>query len=422
MFKKILIANRGEIALRIVRACRELGVKTVAIFSEVDRNSLHVAMADESYCVGPAQVLQSYLNIPNIISAALLSKAEAIHPGYGLLAENTSFVDICQSHGIKFIGPSVESMNMMGDKSRARETMHRLGIPIVPGTKIIENSREAQDFARITGFPLIIKATSGGGGKGMRVVSGEEELLKCITTARAEARTSFGDDRIYVEKYLPHTKHIEFQIIADEHGNVLHLGERDCSIQRRNQKLIEEAPSGAVSSKLRKEMGDAAVRGARETGYTGVGTIEFLLDLDTGSFYFMEMNTRIQVEHPVTEMVTSIDIAKEQIKIAAGEKMKLTQNDVQIKGHSIECRINAEDPAHNFAPSTGTITVLQIPGGPGIRVDTHIYAGAQIHPYYDSLLAKLISHGKDRSEAIVRMQRAIAELRVEGVKNDNSFP
>jgi acetyl-CoA carboxylase biotin carboxylase subunit len=421
MFKKILIANRGEIALRIIRACRELGIRTVAVFSEVDRESLHVKMADESYCIGPAQVIQSYLNIPNIISAALLSRADGIHPGYGLLAENTSFVEICKSHSLKFIGPTIDSMNLMGDKSKARETMQKLGVPVVPGTKIIETTREAQDFARKIGYPLIIKATSGGGGKGMRVVAGEEELLKCIPTAKAEARTSFGDDRIYVEKYLPHTKHIEFQILADEHGVVLHLGERDCSVQRRNQKLIEESPSGSVGKKLRKEMGDAAVTGARETGYTGVGTIEFLLDLDTSRFYFMEMNTRIQVEHPVTEMVTGIDIVKEQIRVAAGQHLELSQNDIQLGGHSIECRINAEDPTHNFAPSTGTITLLHFPGGPGVRIDSHIYQGAPVHPYYDSLLAKLITSGKDRDEAIVRMQRAVDELRIEGVKTTIPF-
>ncbi|MDQ7824457.1 MAG: acetyl-CoA carboxylase biotin carboxylase subunit [Candidatus Eremiobacteraeota bacterium] len=421
MFKKILIANRGEIALRVIRACRELGIATVAIYSEVDKESLHVKMADEAYCVGPARVLNSYLNIPNIISAAIISKAEAIHPGYGLLAENVAFAEICDSHGIQFIGPSVASMVLMGDKSRARETMEGYGIPIVPGTKIIQNSKEAADFARKCDYPLIIKATSGGGGKGMRVVTNEEELLKCIMTAKAEARTSFDDDRIYLEKYLPRSKHIEFQIVADERGNVIHLGERDCSIQRRNQKLIEEAPSGAVSKKLRKEMGDAAVKGSKLSGYTGVGTIEFLLDLDSGRFYFMEMNTRIQVEHPVTEMVTGIDLVKEQIRIAAGEKLMLSQGDVALYGHSIECRINAEDPEKGFAPSTGVITKLHFPGGPGLRIDSHIYQGSEVSPYYDSLLAKVISFGHDRSEAIARMRRALDEFQIEGVKTTVPF-
>jgi acetyl-CoA carboxylase, biotin carboxylase subunit len=421
VFRKILIANRGEIALRIVRACRELSIRTVAVFSEVDRDSMHVRMADEAFCIGPAQVLQSYLNIPNIISAALISKAEAIHPGYGLLAENPNFAEICESHSIKFIGPTVQSMMLMGDKSKARETMEASGVPIVPGTRIIQNSKEIQDFVKKVKFPLIIKATSGGGGKGMRVVNEEEELIKCITTAKAEARTSFGDDRIYIEKYLPRTKHIEFQILADERGNVIHLGERDCSVQRRNQKLIEESPSDAVGKKLRKEMGDAAVKGAASTSYAGAGTIEFLLDLDSGQFYFMEMNTRIQVEHPVTEMVTGIDIVKEQLKAAAGEKLEITQNGVSIEGNSIECRINAEDPEHNFAPSTGTITRLHVPGGPGVRVDSHIYQGCPVHPYYDSLLAKLITHGKNREEAIARMKRSLEEFVVEGVKTTIPF-
>lgn len=421
VFKKILIANRGEIALRIIRACRELGIQTVAIFSQVDRESLHVKMADEAYCIGPAPVINSYLNIPNIISAALMSKSEAIHPGYGLLAENVDFAEICESHSIKFIGPRTSSIILMGDKARARETMHNIGVPVLPGTSIIRNAKEAIEFARKVDFPLIIKATSGGGGKGMRVVNNEEELQKCLSTAKAEAKSSFGDDRIYIEKFLARSKHIEFQIIADEYGNVLHLGERDCSVQRRNQKLIEESPSVAVNNKLRKEMGEAAVRGSLNTDYTGVGTIEFLLDQDTGKFYFMEMNTRIQVEHPVTEMVTGIDLVKEQIKISNKEKLTFNQKDVCISGHSIECRINAEDPQKSFAPSTGTITELHLPGGPGIRIDTHIYQGSPVHPYYDSLLAKLISFGKDREEAVKRMQRALDEICIEGVKTTVGF-
>lgn len=421
MFKKVLIANRGEIALRVIRACRELGVATVAIYSDVDKDSLHVTMADEAYCVGPAQVINSYLNMHNIISAALISKADAIHPGYGLLAENISFAEICEGHSIKFIGPPVHSMALMGDKSKARETMDSLGIPIVPGTRNIQNPREALDFAKEVGFPLIIKATSGGGGKGMRVAHNEEELQKFITTARAEAKSSFGDDRLYVEKYIQRSRHIEFQILADEHGSVVHLGERDCSVQRRNQKLIEESPSGAVSKKLRKDMGDAAVKGAHRTDYAGVGTVEFLLDLESGLFYFIEMNTRIQVEHPVTEMVTGIDLVKEQIRMACGEKLKMTQGDILLTGHSIECRINAEDPEKSFAPSTGTITSLHFPGGPGVRVDSHIRQGSVVQPYYDSLIAKLITYGKDRNEAIARMYRALEETVISGVKTTLPF-
>lgn len=421
MFKKILIANRGEIAVRVIRACRELGVATVAIYSEADRDSMHVALADEAYCVGSFQVINSYLNIPNIISAAIISKSDAIHPGYGLLAENASFAEICESHKIKFIGPSVNAMLLMGDKSKARETMQAEGISVLPGTSIIQNSKEVMDFVKQVDFPLVIKATSGGGGKGMRVVSEEASLIQSIITAKTEARNSFGDDRIYIEKYLPHAKHIEFQILADEYGSVIHLGERDCSVQRRNQKLIEESPSGAVSKKLRREMGEAAVRGAASIGYSGVGTIEFLLDIDSGKFYFMEMNTRIQVEHPVTEMVTGVDLVKEQIRVAYGKRLNLIQSDVTLQGHSIECRINSEDPEIDFAPSTGIVTRFQVPGGPGIRVDSHLYSGCPVLPYYDSLLAKVISHGRDRDEAIARMQRALDEMKIEGVKTTIPF-
>lgn len=420
-FQKILVANRGEIAVRVIRACKELGISTVAVFSEPDRHSLHVTMADEAFCVGPAAAANSYLNIPNIISAALVSRAEAVHPGYGFLAENSNFADICSSHNLKFIGPSPAAMNAMGDKSRARQLMALAEVPVLPGTGDLESEEDAVRFAREHGYPLLIKATAGGGGKGMRVVHDAGQLVRGLQTARAEAHAAFGDDRVYLEKYLPEARHIEFQVLADEHGNIIHLGERDCSVQRRNQKLLEEAPSEIVTSELRLKMGEAALRGALAAKYASAGTIEFLLDQRDGSFYFLEMNTRIQVEHPVSEMITGIDLVKEQIRIAAGEKLRWGQQDVRLTGHAVECRINAEDPDRNFAPSTGRITGLHLPGGPGVRLDTHIGVGYQVLPFYDSLLGKLITHGSSREEALSRMNRALEELRVEGVHTTAPF-
>lgn len=419
MFEKILIANRGEIAVRIIRACKELGIKTVAIYSDVDKYSLHVQMADESYCIGPASIAKSYLNIPNIISAALISEAEAIHPGYGFLAENPSFVEICESHHIKFIGPSKEAMNLMGDKTVARETVRKMGVPVIPGSQAVANEKEAEEIARSIGYPVIIKAAAGGGGKGMRLADNKGELLKLLPTAQMEATASFGDERVYLEKFLIEPRHVEVQILADAHGNCIYLGERDCSIQRRHQKLVEEAPSPAVGTELRKKIGEMALKAAKTCGYTSAGTVEFLLDKDK-KYYFIEMNTRIQVEHPVTEMITGLDLIKVQIQIAAGEKLKVNQRDIAISGHSIECRINAEDP-ESFAPSTGTIETLILPGGPGIRIDTHIFTGYQISPYYDSLLAKLIVWGHTRKESLERMYRALEEFKIHGIKTNIPF-
>ncbi|NDD30068.1 MAG: acetyl-CoA carboxylase biotin carboxylase subunit [Proteobacteria bacterium] len=421
MFRKILIANRGEIAVRVVRACKEMGIATVAVFSEPDRHSLHVTLADEAFCVGPAAATQSYLNIPNIISAALVSGAEAIHPGYGFLAENSKFAEICQSHGIKFIGPSPQAMDSMGDKSKARELMRTAGVPILPGTSDLESEEDAVRFARESGYPLLIKATAGGGGKGMRVVHDAGQLVRGLQTARAEAHAAFGDDRVYLEKFLPEARHIEIQVLGDEHGNLIHLGERDCSVQRRNQKLLEEAPSEIVSPDLRARMGEAALRGARAARYASAGTIEFLLDQRDGSFFFLEMNTRIQVEHPVTELVTGIDLVQEQIRVAAGQPLRWKQEDIRLNGHAVECRINAEDPSRGFVPSTGRITALHLPGGLGVRLDTHIQGGYQVLPFYDSLLGKLIVHASTREEALARMNRALEELRVEGVSTTADF-
>ena len=421
MFRKILIANRGEIAVRVVRACKEMGIATVAVFSEPDRHSLHVTLADEAFCVGPAAATQSYLNIPNIISAALVSGAEAIHPGYGFLAENSKFAEICQSHGIKFIGPSPQAMDSMGDKSKARELMRTAGVPILPGTSDLESEEDAVRFARESGYPLLIKATAGGGGKGMRVVHDAGQLVRGLQTARAEAHAAFGDDRVYLEKFLPEARHIEIQVLGDEHGNLIHLGERDCSVQRRNQKLLEEAPSEIVSPELRARMGEAALRGARAARYASAGTIEFLLDQRDGSFYFLEMNTRIQVEHPVTELVTGIDLVQEQIRVAAGQPLRWKQEDIRLNGHAVECRINAEDPSRGFVPSTGRISALHLPGGLGVRLDTHIQGGYQVLPFYDSLLGKLIVHASTREEALARMNRALEELRVEGVSTTADF-
>ncbi len=416
MFSKILVANRGEIALRIIRACKELDILTVAVYSEADKDSLHVRFADEAVCVGKASSAESYLNIPAIISAAEITDVEAIHPGYGFLAENAHFAEICESCNITFIGPKPETIRMMGDKIIARDTVRKIGIPIPPGGKgVITSQEEALAVAKKIKYPVIIKAAAGGGGKGMRVCHNDMTMLSHFSMAQKEAEANFGNPDVYIEKYVQDPRHIEFQVIADNYGNVIHLGERDCSIQRRHQKLLEEAPSPALNGKLRKKMGDIAVKATRAANYRGVGTVEFLLDKDE-SFYFLEMNTRIQVEHPVTEMVTGIDLLKEQIKIAAGEKLKLKQDDVKIIGAAIECRINAEDPRNNFMPCPGKIEELNLPGGPGVRVDTHIYPGYVISPFYDSMVAKLIVYGRNRQEAISIMKRAIGEFYVAPIK------
>lgn len=416
MFSKILIANRGEIALRIIRACRELNIKTVAVYSTADRNSLHVRFADEAVCIGPASSTQSYLNIPAIISAAEITDVSAIHPGYGFLAENAHFAEICESCNITFIGPTPETIRLMGDKVQARETMRKIGVPLTPGAKgVIKDQKDALDVAKKIGYPVIIKAAAGGGGKGMRVCHNDVTLTSSVMMAQKEAEANFGNPAVYLEKYIVDPRHIEFQILADHYGNIFHLGERDCSIQRRHQKLVEESPSSALDSKLRKKMGEAAVKAAKAANYRGVGTIEFLLD-SRGDFYFMEMNTRIQVEHPVTEMVTGIDLVKEQIQVAMGKKLKLKQDELKLRGAAIECRVNAEDPSNNFMPCPGKIEELNLPGGFGVRVDTHIYPGYTISPFYDSMVAKLIVHGDTRMEAIARMRRALDEFYVAPIK------
>ena len=416
MFSKILIANRGEIALRIIRACKELNIRTVAVYSQADRESLHVRFADEAVCIGEAPSKDSYLNIPAIISAAEITDVEAIHPGYGFLAENAHFAEICESCNIAFIGPSPQTIRSMGDKVAARETMRKIGVSVTPGgNSVIKAKEEALKIAKKIKYPVIIKAAAGGGGRGMRVCHNDISLISSFTMAQNEAEVAFGRSDVYIEKYINDPRHIEFQIMADNYGHIIHLGERDCSIQRRHQKLLEESPSPALSEKLRKRMGEMAVKGARAVNYRGVGTIEFLLDND-GSFYFMEMNTRIQVEHPITEMVTGIGIVKGQIRIAAGEKMKLKQDDVVLKGAAIECRINAEDPENNFMPSPGKIDTLIMPGGRGVRLDTHIYPGYIIGPYYDSMVAKLITFGKDRDDAIRIMLRALEEFTIGPIK------
>jgi acetyl-CoA carboxylase biotin carboxylase subunit len=420
MFKKVLIANRGEIALRVIRACRELRVQTVAVYSEADRESLHVRFADDDVCIGPAPGRESYLKIPRIIAAAEITGADAIHPGYGFLAENAEFAETCAASNIAFIGPTAEQIRVMGDKAAARKAMTAVGVPIIPGTPgPVEDADEALEFAREIGFPVIIKAAAGGGGKGMRVAKDPDDFARSFQLARSEALSAFGNGDVYVEKYLARPRHIEFQILGDKYGNVIHLGERDCSVQRRHQKLIEEAPSPAMTPELRAAMGDAAVRGAKAIEYVGAGTIEMLLNEDR-SFYFMEMNTRIQVEHPVTEMLTGVDLVKEQIRVAAGERLSVTELPV-LRGHVIECRVNAEDPARNFQPSPGKIAVFHPPGGPGVRLDTHVYAGYTVPPYYDSLLAKLICQGRDREEAIVRMQTALESFIIEGVTTTIPF-
>lgn len=421
MFKKVLVANRGEIAVRIIRACRELGIATVAIYSEADREALHVTLADEAYCVGPAMSRDSYLNMTNIMSAATLLEVDAIHPGYGFLAENAAFAELCASCNITFIGPSPEAIVKMGDKTTARETMMESGVPVVPGTEgVIKEIKEALETAKEIGFPVIVKATAGGGGKGMRVVHSEEELVNAVNLAQKEAEANFGNPGVYLEKFLVEPRHIEIQVLADNHGNVIHLGERDCSIQRRYQKLIEEAPSPAISPEIREKMGQAAIAAAKSVDYSGAGTIEFLFDRDQ-NFYFMEMNTRIQVEHPVTELITGVDLVKEQILVAAGHPLSVKQEDIEINGWAIECRVNAERPEKNFIPSPGTIQFYLPPGGTGVRVDSACYPGYTITPYYDSMVAKLIVWGKDRNEAVARMSRALTEFAIQGVHTTIPF-
>lgn len=420
MFKKVLIANRGEVAVRIIRACRELGIPTVAVYSQADANSLHVSLATEAYCIGPNESTKSYLNIPAIISAALISGADAIHPGYGFMSERADFAEICKEHNIKFIGPSPESMQLMGDKATARKTMAAKNVPITPGTGIITDVEEAKKAANQFGYPVIVKATAGGGGKGMRVAYNDEELEQNITLCRQEAEKFFGNPDVYMEKYLVNPRHIEVQIIADSFGNVVHLGERDCSIQRRHQKLVEEAPSPAVSEDVRQKLGEAATRAALAANYEGVGTIEFLLDKDK-NFYFMEMNTRLQVEHGITEMISNIDIVREQINIAAGKPLSFKQEDIRLYGHAIECRINAEDPDKNFLPAPGEINGYITPGGFGVRVDSHVYSGYKIPPYYDSLISKVMCWAPTREEARRRMYRALKEYVITGVKTTLPF-
>jgi len=415
MFKKILIANRGEIALRVIWACKELGIKTVAVYSEADRHSLHVRFADQAVCIGPPRSLESYLNIPAIISAAEVTGADAIHPGYGFLSESGYLAEICEACRIKFIGPGPQAIRMMGDKSRAKKAMQRAGVPVIPGSPgVVEDDEKAESLARDVGFPVILKASAGGGGRGMRIVRDPKDVKNSFKAAQTEAQAAFGVPDVYIEKYVEAPRHIEIQIMADAKGNVVHLGERECSIQRRHQKLIEEAPSPVMTEKLRRRMGRAAVEAAAAVQYVNAGTIEFLLD-GPDNYYFMEMNTRIQVEHGVTELVTGRDLVKEQILIAAGETLSFAQKDIAFNGHAIECRINAEDP-QTFAPFPGTIRSFNLPGGPGVRVDTAAHEGAEVSPYYDSMIAKLMVHGRDRREAIARMRRCLDVIVVEGVK------
>lgn len=417
MLTKVLIANRGEIALRIQRACRELGIKTVAVHSEADRNLKHVLLADESVCIGPAPSAESYLQIPNIISAAEVTDAVAIHPGYGFLSENADFAERVENSGFIFIGPKPETIRMMGDKITAIEAMKAAGVPCVPGSDgpLDEDEAKSMRLAREIGYPVIIKAAGGGGGRGMRVVHSEGSLLNSIALTRTEAKTAFGNDTVYMEKFLENPRHIEFQVLSDTHGNAIHLGERDCSMQRRHQKVVEEAPAPGISSKLREQMGERCAEACRRIGYRGVGTFEFLYE--NGEFYFIEMNTRVQVEHPVSELVTGVDILKEQLRIAAGEKLGYKQKDIKIRGHAIECRINAEDPK-TFMPSPGKITQLHFPGGPGVRVDTHIYDGYTVPPYYDSMIGKLITYGEDRTAAMARMRIALSEMVIDGIRTN----
>ena len=421
MIRKVLIANRGEIAVRVIRACKELGIKTVAIYSEADKDAMHTQLADEAICVGKPKSKDSYLNESNIISAAVITKCNAIHPGFGFLSENSEFVAICEECNIKFIGPTSRTIGIMGDKSRAREIMKNAEVPIIPGSNgIIKSLDDAYLEAEEIGYPVMIKAALGGGGKGIRIVHCKNDLKNAYFTAKTEAKVNFGDDTIYIEKFIENPRHIEFQILGDEHGNIVHLGERDCTVQRRNQKVLEETPSTVLSESLRAEMGKAAINAAKAVNYVNAGTIEFLVDKH-GDFYFMEMNTRIQVEHPITEMITSIDIVKEQIKIANGEKLGFSQEDIKIKGHAIECRINAENPSKGFIPSPGRIEFLNLPGGNGIRVDTAVFTGYTIPPTYDSMIAKLIAYGNNREEAINKMLRALEEFVIEGIDNNIEF-
>ena len=419
MFRKVLVANRGEISVRIIRACRELGIPTVAVYSEADANSLHVRLATDAYCIGPADSAKSYLSIPAMMSVAELAGVDAIHPGYGFLSERADFAEICEQHGIKFIGPSSVSMRKMGDKATARKTMIDNDVPVIPGTGIIREAKEIKKFAKKVGYLVIIKATAGGGGKGMRVIRNDSEIETSFSLCRTEAGKSFGNPDVYCEKYLENPRHIEVQIICDKYGHYIHLGERDCSVQRRNQKLLEEAPSPAVDERMRKKMGEAAIRAAKAVKYEGVGTCEFLLDKD--KWYFMEMNTRIQVEHCVTEMISQIDIARQQILVAAGEKLQYKQKDIQLKGHAIECRINAENPDKDFMPCPGTIDGYIPPGGFGVRVDSHVYAGYSIPPYYDSMLGKLICWGENRNQARRRMYQALKEYVIVGINTTIPF-
>lgn len=422
MIKKLLIANRGEIAVRVIRACRELGIESVAVYSEADRESLHVQLADEAYCIGPTSSKESYLNFTNIISVAKLTSCDAIHPGYGFLAENADFAELCREVNITFVGPSPEAITRMGTKDIARETMAEAGVPIVPGSKgIIKNIEEAIELSNQIGYPVIIKATAGGGGKGIRVAKNEAELVKGINITQQEAATAFGNPGVYIEKYIEDFRHVEIQVLADNYGNTIHLGERDCSIQRRLQKLLEETPSPALDGEIREEMGNAAVKAAKAVDYSGAGTVEFIYDYRNRKFYFMEMNTRIQVEHPVTEMVTGVDLIKEQIKVASGEKLPLKQSEVTFTGWAIECRINAENPEKNFMPSPGKIKMYLPPGGLGVRIDSAAYPGYSIPPYYDSMIAKVITYGSTREEAIARMKRALSEFIVEGIHTTIPF-
>lgn len=421
MLKKVLIANRGEIAVRIIRACREMGIRTVAIYSEVDKNALHTTLADEAICIGPAPSSKSYLNMRAILEATCLTGADSIHPGFGFLSENAEFAKICKEMGIKFIGPDYKLIELLGNKSRAKETMKRVGVPVVPGSDgLIYSKEQAVTLADKIKYPVILKASAGGGGRGIRIAYSKEELEKEYDIVKQEAKVSFNDDSLYMEKFIENPRHVEIQILADEHGNVVHLGERDCSIQRRNQKVLEETPSAILDDTTRKKMGEIAVKAVKEIGYTNAGTIEFLVDKNK-DFYFMEMNTRVQVEHPITEMVTGIDIIKEQIKIASGEKLSRTQEDIHFNGHSMEARINAENPDKNFMPCPGTITDLHLPGGNGIRIDTAIYNGYIIPPTYDSMIAKVIVHGETRKESIKKMKSAVAELVVDGICTNADF-
>lgn len=421
MLKKILIANRGEIAVRIIRACRELGIRTVAVYSEIDKNSLHKELADEAVCIGPTPSNKSYLNVKAIIEAACLTGCDGIHPGYGFLSENSSFAKMCDEIGIKFIGPTHKMIELMGNKSKAKETMKNAGVPVVPGSDgLVDNVLEAIKVALRIGYPVILKASSGGGGKGIRIAYNEKELVKFYDLVRQEAKISFNDDSIYIEKFIENPRHIEVQVMADEHGNVIHLGERDCTVQRNNQKMLEETPSGVITDKLRQKMGKITVNALKEIGYSNVGTIEYLLDKNK-DFYFMEMNTRVQVEHPITETITGVDIIKEQLRIASGEKLQYKQDDIKFTGHSLEARINAENPYKNFMPCPGEIKELHIPGGNGVRIDTAIYPGYKIPPTYDSMIAKIIVHGKDRNESIAKMKSALGEFVIDGISTNIDF-